>query len=285
MLVGTTIRKAKPSDKQRKLIDGEGLYLLITVPSGKLWQMAYRYEGKQKTLSLGKYPYISLSEARTKAEEARKGLAKGIDPSATKRALKETKRGELANSFEIIAREWHNTHMTSKSEGHAKKVLRFLDKDVFPWLGKKSLASIEAPEILKVLRIIESRGANDLAHTVKRIIGQVFRYAIATGRANRNPVPDLQGALTPAIVSHHAAIIEPAKIGEILRASYGYTGGFVTQCALKLSFFVMLRPGEVRRAEWSEINLEDKEWRIPGEKMKMKDEHIIPLSSQAIEIQ
>ncbi len=172
MLVGTTIRKAKPSDKQRKLIDGEGLYLLITVPSGKLWQMAYRYEGKQKTLSLGKYPYISLSEARTKAEEARKGLAKGI-----KKALKETKRGELANSFEIIAREWHQTHMTSKSEGHAKKVLRFLDKDVFPWLGKKHLASIEAPEILKVLRIIESRGANDLAHTVKRIIGQVFRYA------------------------------------------------------------------------------------------------------------
>ena len=164
----------------------------------------------KKTLSLGRYPDVSLSEARVKAEEARAGLAKCIDPGETKKALKETRKGELANSFEVIAREWHQTHMTSKSEGHAKKVLRFLVKDAFPWIGSKPLAKIEAPEILTVLRRIESRGANDLAHTVKRIIGQVFRYAIATGRAVRNPVPDLQGALQPVIVNHHAAITEVA---------------------------------------------------------------------------
>lgn len=284
MLTDTAIKKAKASNQPKKLSDGRGLFLLITTKGSKLWRMSYRYEQKQKTLYIGKYPDISLAEARTKVQEARKDLAKGIDPSATKKAIKESRRGELANSFEVLAREWHKIHMTSKSVSHAEKTLTRLENNVFPWLGKKPLSDIEAPEILKVLRIIESRGANDMAHTVKRIIGQVFRYAIATGRAIRNPVPDLQGALAPAVVSHHAAITEPAKIGELLRASYGYTGGFVTQCALKLSFFVMLRPGEVRRAEWSEIDLDNKQWRIPGEKMKMKDEHIIPLSSQAIEI-
>lgn len=174
--------------------------------------------------------------------------------------------------------------MSSKSEAHAQKTHRLLEKDAFPWLGNKSIANIEAPEILSVLRRIESRGANELAHTVKRIIGQVFRYAIATGRATRNPVPDLQGALTPNTVTHHPAITDPVQIGALLRATYGYTGHFATQCALKLSFLVMLRPGEIRKAEWEDIDLERKEWRIPAAKMKMRDEHIIPLSTQAIEI-
>ena len=284
MLVDTAIRKVKPSAKPKKLSDGRGLHLLITPKGGKSWKLSYRYEGKQKTLSLGRYPDVSLSEAREKAEQARKNLANSIDPSATKKALKETRQGELANSFEVIAREWHKTYLITKSERHAKSTMQRFEKDIFPWLGSQALVDIEAPDILKVLRIIESRGANDLAHTVKRIIGQVFRYAIATGRATRNPVPDLQGALTPTVVTHHAAITEPTQIGELLRACYGYQGNLPTQCALKLSFFVMLRPGEVRRAEWSEINLDAKEWRIPADKMKMKQEHIIPLSKQAIEI-
>jgi len=284
VLTDTTIRKAKAADKPKKLSDSRGLFLLITIKGAKLWRMAYRYNGKQKTLCIGKYPDISLSEARKHVEHAKVGLAKGIDPSASKKALKETREGELANSFEVIAREWHKTYMTNKSDGHAKKVLRFLEKDVFPWLGGRPLTRIEAPEILTLLRRIEERGANELAHTVKRITNQIFRYGIATGRAIRNPVPDLQGALETATVTHHAAITDPSKIGELLRASYGYTGGFTTQCALKLSFLVMLRPGEIRHAEWSEIDLERKEWRIAAEKMKMKQEHIIPLSSQVLEI-
>lgn len=192
--------------------------------------------------------------------------------------------GIAANGFEIIAREWHKTHMTSKSEKHAKKTLNALEKDVFAWLGKLPITKIEAPDILTVLRRIEQRGANDLAHNTKIIIGQVFRYAIATGRAVRNPAPDLQGALTPVTVKHHSAITDPAQIGALLRACEGYTGHFATHCALRLSFLVMLRPGEIRKAEWSDIDLERAEWRIPAAKMKMKDEHIIPLSKQAIAI-
>ena len=283
-MTDTLIRKAKASDKPRKLSDGGGLHLLITVKGSKLWRMAYRYEGKQKTLSIGKYPDISLSEARIKREEAKKQLANGIDPSSAKIAKKLSRKGELANSFEVIAREWHKKHMDGKTESHAKKIMRRLEKDVFPWLGKKAILDIEAPEILTTLRRIESRGANELAHSVKRVIGQVFRYAIATGRATRNPVPDLQGALSPVIVTHYAAITEPDKIGELFRAVYGYTGNFVTQCAFKLSFYVMLRPGEIRKAEWKDINFDRKEWRIPGKKMKMRVEHIIPLSKQALEI-
>jgi len=174
--------------------------------------------------------------------------------------------------------------MSNKSDGHAKNTIDRLEKDVFPWLGKSAITDIEAPDILAVLRRIEQRGANELAHTAKRVIGQVFRYAIATGRAIRNPVPDLQGALSPVIVRHHAAITEPVQIGALLRACEGYTGNFVTRCALRLSFMVMLRPGEIRRAEWSEIGIERAKWRIPASKMKMRDEHIIPLSRQALAI-
>lgn len=217
-------------------------------------------------------------------EEAKGQLANGIDPSEAKVAAKQAQQGAAANSFEVIAREWHQTHMTSKSEGHAKKTLDRLEKDVFPWLGKTAIIAIEAPDVLMLLRRIEQRGANELAHTTKRVIGQVFRYAIATGRAIRNPVPDLQGALAPVIVTHHAAITEPVQIGAFLRACESYTGHFATRCALRLSFLVMLRPGEIRKAEWTEIDLERKEWRIPAHKMKMRDEHIIPLSRQALAI-
>ncbi|MEC4747895.1 integrase arm-type DNA-binding domain-containing protein [Methylomicrobium sp. Wu6] len=284
MLSDIQARRAKPKDKPYKLADENGLYLYITPQGGKLWRFNYRNGGKQKTLSFGAYPYVGLSDAREKLAESRKLLAAGSDPSAQRKALKAANAERAANSFEVIAREWHHIHMSDKTEDHAKRTLVRLDKDVFPWLGGRPLVEIEAPEILTVLRRIEARGANELAHTAKRTIGQIFRFAIATGRATRNPVPDLQGALKPVLVTHYSAITDPGKIGELLRAVYGYTGNLETRCAFKLSFFVMLRPGEVRKAEWCDINLDRKEWRIPGHKMKMRDEHIVPLSSQAIEI-
>jgi integrase len=284
MISDIQARKAKPKDKPYKLADEKGLYLYITPQGGKLWRFDFRYEGKRKTLSFGVYPDVSLSNARDKRDDARKLIAAGGDPSAQRKALKAANAERAANSFEVIAREWHQTHMADKTEDHAKRTLTRLEKDVFPWMGARPLADIEAPEILAVLRRIEQRGANELAHNVKRTIGQVFRFAIATGRASRNPVPDLQGALKPVVVEHYAAITDPVKIGELLRAVDGYTGELATRCAFRLSFLVMLRPGEVRKAEWQEISLERKEWRIPAHKMKMRDEHIIPLSRQAIEI-
>lgn len=284
MLSDIQARKAKPKDKPYKLTDEKGLYLYITPQGGKLWRFDYRYEGKRKTLSFGAYPDVGLSDARDKRDEARKLIAAGGDPATQRKAAKAATAERTANSFEVIAREWHQTHMTDKTEDHAKRTLTRLEKDVFPWIGARPLAEIEAPEILAVLRRIEQRGANELAHTAKRTIGQIFRFAIATGRASRNPVPDLQGALKPVAVEHYAAITDPVKIGELLRAVDGYTGELATSCAFRLSFLVMLRPGEVRKAEWQEINIERKEWRIPAHKMKMRDEHIIPLSRQAIEI-
>jgi integrase len=235
----------------------------------------------KKALSIGEYPIVSLTDARAKREEAKRQL-NGIDPSAAKQAAKAAMQGAEANCFEVIAREWHKTHMTSKSEKHAKKTLNALEKDVFAWLGKLPITKIEAPDILAVLRRIDQRGANDLAHNTKSIIGQVFRFAIATGCAVRNPVPNLQGALAPVTVKHHAAITDPGQIGALLRACESYTGHFATRCALHLSFLVMLRPGEVRKAEWSDIDLDRADWRIPAAKMKMKDELIIPLSRQAL---
>ncbi len=284
MLTDTEIRKVKPTEKPQKISDGGGLFLLVTPQGGKLWRLAYRFAGKQKTLAFGEYPTIGLADARGKREEAKKQLANGIDPSATKKAAKTANQDAVANSFEVIAREWHGTHMANKSEDHAKKTLINFEKDIFPWLGKLPITSIEAPDVLSVVKRIEQRGANEIAAKAKRSIGQVFRYAIATGRAVRNPVPDLQGAFIPTTVKHHAAITDPTQIGALLRACEGYTGHFATRCALRLSFLVMLRPGEVRKAEWTEIDLDRAEWRIPAEKMKMREEHIIPLSRQAIEI-
>jgi integrase len=280
MLTDIQARKAKPRDKPYE----KGLYLYITPHGAKCWRFNYRLGGKQQTVSFGVYPDISLADARERLNEARKLLAAGGDPAMQRKATKSANAERTANSFEVIAREWHCTHMADKTESHAAKTLTRLEKDVFPWLGDRPLTEIEASEILSVLRRIEQRGANELAHTAKRTIGQIFRFAIATGRAARNPVPDLQGALKPVAVTHYAAITDPAKIGELLRAVDGYTGTLETQCAFKLSFLVMLRPGEVRQAEWRDISLERKEWRIPPGKMKMREEHIIPLSHQAVAI-
>lgn len=283
MLTDIVIRKAKPKTRPYKLSDSNGLHLLVTAQS-KLWRYAYRFDGKQKTLAIGAYPVFSLTDARTKRDEAKRQLVNGIDPASAKRALKQTTRDISANSFEVVAREWHQTHMTVKTTGHAKKVMDRLKNDVFPFIGGSTIQDIEAPDVLAVLKRIEARGAIDLTHMTKQIIGQVFRYAIATGKAVRNPVPDLEGALKPKTVTHYATITEPFGISELLRATEYYTGSITTKCALMLSFHSMLRPVEIRTAEWAEIDLERKEWRIPAEKMKKRVDHIVPLSRQVIEI-
>ncbi len=284
MLTDIQIKTAKPKDQPYKISDSGWLFLLVTPKGSKLWRMNYRFNGKQKTLSLGEYPLITLAKARELRDEAKKLLLNNVDPSLAKQNTKAVSQAAAANSFQVIALEWHKTHMPSKSENHAKKIMARFNNDIFPWIGKRPITEIEAPEILKLLRKIEDRSANRLAHDAKSIISRVFCYAIATGRATRNPTPDLQGALMPVTVTNLAAITDPQEIAAFWRAAESYTGSFVTKCALKLSFFVMLRPGEVRQAEWSEINLDTAEWRIPASKMKMRDEHIVPLSKQVIEI-
>lgn len=281
-LTDTAVRNAKPAEKAFKLADGKGLFIHVMPGGARYWRLKYRIGGKEKLLALGVYPEVSLKEARARRDEARALLGQGIDPNDYKKAAKRTEAGE--DSFEHIAREWHARHMANKSESHATKTLERLQKDVFPWIGSRPAREITAPELLAVLRRIESRGAIELCHVTKRICGQVMRYAIATGRAERDPAADLKGALQPVKSEHFAAITDPKTIGELLRAIEEYTGHFATQCALKLSPLVMLRPGEVRQAEWQEIDIAAAEWRIPAAKMKMRDEHIVPLSKQAIEI-
>lgn len=280
MLNDPACKNAKPKEKPYRLSDEKGLYLEVMPNGSKYFRMKYRFGGKEKRLALGVYPEVGLKDARNKRDDARKQLAQGIDPSDHRKAAKVALAGE--DTFEHVAREWHSRHMANKSAAHAEKVLNRLEKDVFPWLGKKHVGEITAPEVLAMVRRIEGRGAIELAHVSKRVCGQIFRYAIATGRATRDPAADLKGALQPVKTEHFAAITDPKAIGELLRAIDGYTGQFATQCALRLSPLVMLRPGEVRQAEWAEINLEAAEWRIPAAKMKMRDEHIVPLSRQAI---
>jgi len=277
------IRTAKPKKIEYKLFDGAGLFLLVTPSGGKLWRFRYPFKKKEKKLSFGAYPAISLLDARKRREEARSQLAHGIDPSAVRRAQKQTKI-ESTETFEIIAREWHARFISGWTKGHANTIMDRMERDLFPWIGKRPITEIKATELLSVMRRVESRGALESAHRIRTICGQVFRYAVATGRAERDPAADLRGALPQPQEKHMAAITEPAKVAELLRAIDGYQGSFVVQCALKIAPLVFVRPGELRHAEWSEIDFENAEWNIPAGKMKMKEPHLVPLSDQAIEI-
>jgi integrase len=283
-LTDLQVSKAKPRDKNFKLADGGGLYLLVTTTGGKLWRFDYRYAGKRKTLALGSYPEISLAEARTKRDAARKQVAAGVDPGNIKRAQKAALVGAGAESFEVVAREWHGKFSNTWSDSHARTTLRRMTLDVFPIIGGRPIAEIKAPELLAMLRRIESRGALETAHRVRTICGQVFRYAVATGRAERDPAADLKGALPPYKKGHHAAITDPGKVKELLKAIDGYQGSFVVKSALQLAPLVFVRPGELRQAEWSEIDFDTAQWNIPAERMKMKEAHLVPLSSQAVAI-
>jgi integrase len=281
-LTDTKIRTAKPAEKPQKLFDGGGLFLLVTPTGGKLWRFKYRFGGNEKLLSMGTYPGTSLAEARQRRDQASALLAKGLDPGETKKAQKAAGKQE-AETFEIIAREWHAKFSSSWAVSHAKATLRRLELFIFPWLGNRPIKTITAPELLAALRRIEAKGALETAHRVKQVCGQVFRYAIATGRAERDPSGDLRGAIPPASGKHMATITDPKEIAGLLRSIDSYRGSIVTRCALQLAPLVFVRPGELRQAEWSEFNLETAEWRIPAEKMKAGAVHIVPLSRQAID--
>ena len=277
------VRTAKPREKPYKLSDADGLYLLVTERGHKWWRFKYRSGGKEKLLSLGTYPEISLADARERRDEARKQIAHKIDPAALRKAQRQAETEEK-ETFELVAREWHTTFTPSWTARHGATILSRLNHDLIPWLGSRPIKEIKAPELLSVLRRAESRGALELAHRLRAIAGQVFRYAVATGKAERDPSGDLRGAIPPPKVKHHAAITDPKEVAPLLRALDGYEGGFVVKCALRLAPLLFVRPGELRHAEWAEINLDEGVWNIPASKMKMKQAHIVPLCSQAIRI-
>lgn len=282
MLTDTAIRKAKPADKPARMFDGGGLYLEVSPAGGKLWRLKYRFNGKERRLALGIYPDTGLADARGKRDDARKLLAAGVDPGEQRKAEKAAGEERAANSFEVIAREW----MARQTwvEGYRVKLEARMANDVFPYIGKRPVAELSAPEFLQVGRRIEERGAVESAHRALQVCGQVMRYAIATGRAERNPVADLKGAIATPAERHHAAITDPVALGGLLRAIEGYSGDVVTRAALKLSALLFVRPGELRYAEWAEIDMDAGEWNIPAGKMKMRQPHLVPLCNQAVAI-
>ena len=283
-LSDTAIRNAKPGEKPRKMYDAKGLFLIVQPSGGKWWRFRYKFDDKEKTISLGTYPEVSLKKARERRDEYREDLADERDPSQTRKSKKEAKKREVTDSFEAVTREWHQKQSHTWKPVYSKKILKRFEQDVFPYIGNQQIDEITAPTLLAVLRRIESRGVIDTAHRIHQNCGQVFRYAVATGKAERDPSSDLKGALTPVNVKHHSSITDPVKVGELLRAIDDFGGFYPISCALRLAPLFFVRPGELRRAEWSEFDLDKAEWRIPAEKMKMKQVHIVPLAKQATAI-
>ena len=283
-LTDTAVRTAKPGAKPVKMFDGGGLYLEVAPSGGKWWRLKYRIGGKEKRISLGVYPDVGLKQARVQRDEARRQLAEGADPGEQRKAEKLTKAEGGAHGLEAVAREWVEKQRPTWTPGYHAKILRRLESHVFPWIGATPIASVTAPALLACARRVEARGALDVAHRVVQDAGQVFRYAIATGRAERDPSGDLRRALAPVKVKHHAAVTEPRAVGELLRAIHGYGGTFAVACALKLAPLLFVRPGELRAAEWTEFDLDGAEWRIPAARMKMREAHLVPLSTQAVAV-
>lgn len=280
-LSDTAVRNAKPDSKPYKLTDGDGLYLLVK-DTGKYWRFNYRFAGKQKTLALGVYPDVTLKAAREKLLEARRLLAGEIDPGMAKRLQKAARREAATNSFEAVAREWFAKYSPNWAKGHADKIIARLENDIFPWLGSRPISEITPPELLAALRRIEDRGVLETAHRAKQNCGQIFRYGVATGRCDRDPSQDLKGALPPVKTTHFAAITEPKRIGELLLAIEGYQGSLIVKSALRLAPLLFVRPGELRMAQWKDINLDTAEWQFVVS--KTKSQHIVPLCTQAVDI-
>ncbi|MGH8273834.1 MAG: tyrosine-type recombinase/integrase [Gammaproteobacteria bacterium] len=281
-LTDTAIRHAKPGEKRRRLYDSRGLYLEIAPSGGKWWRIKYSYAGKENRLSLGVYPDVRLIEARKRRDELRKQVAAGIDPAELRKAKKAAQAG--GDGFEAVAREWFAKHEPTWAHSHSDRIIRRLERDLFPWLGSRPVGEIKAPELLRALRRIEARGAVETAHRALQNAGAVFRYAVATGRAERDPSGDLRGALAPWKPEHFAAFTDPPQVAELLRAIDAFTGTFPVRCALRLAPLVFVRPGELRQAEWAEIDLEAAEWNIPAEKTKTREPHLVPLARQAVAI-
>jgi integrase len=281
-LTDAAVRNAKPGKKPVKLSDERGLYLEVAPSGGKWWRHKYRFEGKEKRLSLGVYPDVGLKDARGRRDEARKLLAAGVDPGAHRKAQKLARKEQASNSFEIVAREWFGKYGTTWAMSHSERTMRRLERDVFPWMGSRPIGDIQAPEILTVLRRIEARGAGETAHRALSNCGQIFRYAVATGRASRNPAGDLSGALSRVKKSHFAAKTDPEAVAGILRALDGYVGTLPVRCAMRLAPLLFVRPGELRTAKWADMDLEAKQWCYLV--TKTKTPHIVPLSNQAVAI-
>jgi len=282
-LTDIAIRTAKPRDKAYKLYDGGGLYLGIQSNGGKWWRYEYRFGGKRKLLALGVYPDVSLADARERHAGARKTLAAGNDPSETKKEAKRAVLLKSENTFEAIAREWHTTNLNTWTPKHGTDVIKRLESNIFPKLGNRPINDITAPELLSILRIIEKRGALDLTQTIAQYCRRIFSYANATGRGERNPAIDLRGALKTPVRKHHAHL-KASELPEYLQKLEVYDGELQTKLALKMLLLTFVRTTELRGAEWSEVNFDKAEWRIPAERMKMKDPHIVPLCTQAITI-
>jgi integrase len=281
-LTDVKIKNAKAAGKAYKLYDERGLLLIVTPRGNKWWRFRYRFADKEKLLSLGVYPDVGLKDARGKRDEARRLLAHFIDPGIHRQAQKAAKRAQVINSFEFVAREWYANYAPIWAAHHGDRILRRLERDVFPWIGERPIADIAAPEVLSIARRIEQRGALETAHRAIGNCGQVFRYAVATGRAYRDPTGDLRGALPPARGEHFSAMTEPAEVAGLLRTLDGYEGSLVVSCALRLAPLVFVRPGELRSARWRDIDLTAAEWRFHVS--KTDTEHIVPLSAQAVGI-
>ena len=288
-LTATFVEKVKATGAAAgdKHADGGGMYLLVK-PTGtksrKYWRMDYRFDGKRKTLALGVYKAVSLAGARERRDEARAQLAEGIDPAQVKQDKKQARNAAAENTFEAVARKWLAKTEAKRASSTQEKNVAWLERNIFPWIGARPVKEITPREMLEVLHKIEARGAIESAHKIKQLCGQVFRYAVSNDWVDRDVTADLRGALSAIPKKHFAAITEPEQAGALLRSIDNYSGHPYTITALKLSPLLFVRPGELRSAEWSEIDLDAAEWRIPGVKMKMKVDHLVPLSTQAIEL-
>lgn len=287
-LTAMEVEKTKPGNEQKKLYDGRGLLLIVTPAGGKWWRFKYSFDGKNKTISFGTYPEISLAQARDRREEARKLIAIGVDPSVNRKAVKTAKNELLANSFEVIAREWHAEHQKDNAwtEDHATTIMSRLEKDMFPWIGAKPITEVTAKDIRMILDRVKGRGVVETARRCRTIASQVFTYSISTDRAMYDVAASLKKYLPPTSKTrkHMASVTDPKELAPLLRAIDSYQGGFVAKCALRLLPMLFVRPGELRHMEWAEVDLDAAEWNIPGPKMKMKQPHLVPLSLQAIDI-
>lgn len=284
-LADTFVRQVKPSGKAAgdSYADGGGMYLLVK-PAGKYWRMDYRHLDKRKTLALGVYPAVTLAQARKRRDEAKAQIADGIDPNTAKRAEKLAQKNIAGNTFQKVADDWLKSTAADRKTITQQKVSNWLQKDIYPSLGKLPITTIGPREVLAMARKMEERGVFDSAKRLVQICGQVFRYAVAEGSAERDVTVDLKGALQKAEKRHYAAITDPALLAPLLRALDGHNGHIYCRAALRLTPLVFVRPGELRTAEWSEVDLDKAEWRIPGSKMKMENDHIVPLSTQALAI-
>src|SRR5437879_1874416 len=280
MLTDTRVRSAKTREKAFKLSDERGLFLLVMPTGSRLWRLKYRVNGREKLISLGAYPDVTLKRAREKRDAARRLIADGIDASVQRKA----ERAALAQSFEGVAKEWLELQTKSLAPETISILTARLDSGLYPYIGSRPISAITAQEVLSALRRIESRGRHEAAHRVRALAGRVFRYAVATGRAQHDVAADLIGALAPVKSKNFASVTDPVRVGELMRAIHGYSGHPVTALALRLAPLVFVRPGELRAAEWSEFDLANAEWRIPAARMKMGELHIVPLSRQALAI-